>query len=442
VTSAAPRPSRGGELAPGVAVCAIVAAGTVLLVVWGRELNQADPLLPGSGLPWFGRWRTSGIPWSRLAVAAALGGVLVLGWPRWCRSLPWRWLLVASALVTAGWSVTVAAVDGWDEVAAPMGTSFEYLAAVPDVGDDMGRFLQTYVERLPERPIHVQGHPPGQVMVLWAMDRLGLAGPGWAAAQAIGLGAASVPFVLWTVRRLVDEDTARRAAVFCGLAPATLTIATSTDAAFAGVTAATIAAGTATIAARGQRAVAAGAATGLGAGALLYLTYGGVTFLGPLLIPGAALFRRRQLGPLVAAAVGLAVVAAAFTAAGFWWFDGLAATREAYGAGVAAHRPYPYFVVANLAVLAVAVGPATIVGATRLRDRRLVVLLATVALGVVVANLSGLSKAEVERIWLPFMPWLVVAAAPLAVTDRQARAWLTIQLVITLAAQATFRSPW
>ena len=29
---------------------------------------------------------------------------------------------------------------------------------------------------------------------------------------------------------------------------------------------------------------------------------------------------------------------------------------------------------------------------------------------IVIADVSGLSKAEVERIWLPFLPWLVVAA--------------------------------
>jgi hypothetical protein len=32
---------------------------------------------------------------------------------------------------------------------------------------------------------------------------------------------------------------------------------------------------------------------------------------------------------------------------------------------------------------------------------------------VVVADLSGFSKGEVERIWLPFVPWVAVAAAAL-----------------------------
>ncbi|MEW1589057.1 hypothetical protein AB0283_26850, partial [Micromonospora vinacea] len=60
------------------------------------------------------------------------------------------------------------------------------------------------------------------------------------------------------------------------------------------------------------------------------------------------------------------------------------------------------------------------------------VLLPLVAvLAVVAADLSGLSKAEVERIWLPFVVWLLVAAAHLPPAAQ--RLWLAGQVLTALA---------
>ncbi|MGH8992072.1 MAG: hypothetical protein ACRDZ7_11215, partial [Acidimicrobiia bacterium] len=140
-------------------------------------------------------------------------------------------------------------------------------------------------------------------------------------------------------------------------------------------------------------------------------------------------------------------VAVAFAAAGFWWFDGLAATRAAYVTGVAGRRPYGYFLVANLAAFAVVVGPATAAALTRGRAggagdgsaaRGLGLLVGGAALAVVVADLSGLSKAEVERIWLPFVPWVLLATARLG----RSRAWLGLQAGVALAIAVSVRTPW
>ena len=88
-----------------------------------------------------------------------------------------------------------------------------------------------------------------------------------------------------------------------------------------------------------------------------------------------------------------------------------------YAASIAASRPYSYFVWANLAAVSFAVGPAVWAGIRRAvaapralpAPAALLVLAALAA--VVVADLTGLSKAEVERIWLPFAVWLVVPCA-------------------------------
>ncbi|CAN5666838.1 hypothetical protein BH18ACT3_BH18ACT3_04980 [soil metagenome] len=80
----------------------------------------------------------------------------------------------------------------------------------------------------------------------------------------------------------------------------------------------------------GWRAVVAGAVGGLLLASLLFLAYGGATFL--LLPLTMAVSARRSGAPgkarTVAAAIGVAVaVTAAFAVAGFWWFAGAAETR-------------------------------------------------------------------------------------------------------------------
>jgi hypothetical protein len=61
-------------------------------------------------------------------------------------------------------------------------------------------------------------------------------------------------------------------------------------------------------------------------------------------------------------------------------------------------------------------------------------------IAVIVADLSGLSKAEVERIWLPFAVWLVAATGLLP--QRQARWWLAAQALLALAVNHLLLTTW
>jgi hypothetical protein len=90
------------------------------------------------------------------------------------------------------------------------------------------------------------------------------------------------------------------------------------------------------------------------------------------------------------------------------------------------------------AAFALATGPAAVAGLARLRGRRAWVLPGSALAALAVADLSGLSRGETERIWLPFAPWLLLAAASL----RAPRAWLAAQLGLAIALQAWVRSPW
>ena len=129
----------------------------------------------------------------------------------------------------------------------------------------------------------------------------------------------------------------------------------------------------------------------------------------------------------------MAAVVAAFGLAGFSWFDGYAKVRVIYAASIAAARPYPYFVWANLAAAVFAIGPAGIAGLLRVMTRPvgldLVVVAAVVAM--LLADLSGMSKAEVERIWLPFTVWTSLACAQLP----HPRRWLVAQAVSGAAGE-------
>jgi len=59
---------------------------------------------------------------------------------------------------------------------------------------------------------------------------------------------------------------------------------------------------------------------------------------------------------------------------------------------------------------------------------------------VLVADVSLMSKAEVERIWLPFVPWLMLSLAFLP--DRWRRPGLAVQVGFALVVQHLLWSDW
>ena len=70
-------------------------------------------------------------------------------------------------------------------------------------------------------------------------------------------------------------------------------------------------------------------------------------------------------------------------------------------------------------------GPAVVVGLVVRPDRALGLLIVSTLVAVAIADLSGLSKGEVERIWLPFLPWITLAVVGLFrhLRRRSGRGW-------------------
>ena len=433
-------PSRGSKKVP-VRVwitTATLAAYAALLVVasrWGESLLAQGSRLQISTPPLNGvlDWRPG-----RTAIPAIVIGLLVLTvMPQMLARCRWSSVLAVAFVGAIAWAVALALVDGSDALTQPL-LSNQYLHSVARVGD-LGTFLRTFTHRIGEYNIHTQGHPPGMVVVLWLMDSVGLGGVAWNSVLVFAGGGASVIAVLVAVRDVAGEATARRAVPFLLLAPAAVAW-TSGDPFFAGVSAWAVTALIAATGRAGRRRDGLAVAGGALFACTAFLSYGLVLLaIVPVTI---GVWRRRYRALVIAAAVAAAIVLAVWVGTGFAWWEGLVATRERYFAGAGGRRSYGYFLVGNLAAFAIAVGPATAVALTRLRRQPLAVLVAAAVAVVMIADVSGMSKAEVERIWLPFVPWVMAAGAVVATRQWSTRAWLALQGSGALVLAVAIRSPW
>ncbi|MYR33086.1 hypothetical protein GTW20_12645 [Nocardiopsis alba] len=439
----------------------LMAALAVLLfataAVVGTRIQNAHGVLYVAWPPLYASWLPHVGPGT--IPALALAAVVILQGPAVARALPWRALLWSVWGASVLWITALALVDGLrrgitDRLLSP----HEYLSSV-DRFQDVGAALSTFTRHIlvgqPDNwPTHVAGHPPGAVLTFVALDRIGLGGGTWAGIWCIVVGASASAAILVAMRALGAEEAARRAAPFLVLVPAAVWVGVSADGYFAAVTAW----GLALLAVAASPGGRAPRSTALASGVLLgwsvYLSYG-LVLIGVLAV--AVLLCARNARALPYALVGALAVAAAFTAAGFWWWEGYRLLVERYYQGVAAVRPYGYWVWANLATVCVTAGTAAVVGARRAlarvpdavrglrhgpaRETTTVALLVAAALcAIAAATLSGMSKGETERIWLPFVLWVVPAAALLPA--RHARVWLAVQAATALLVNHLLLTGW
>lgn len=465
-----PIPSRRAQLI-ALATAALVIAATAIA---GVALNRVGAPLHADAAPIFGFAHPHLGPGTPLAVALAIA-VVVWGPPLASR-LPWRGLLAASYAAALVWTVSLALVDGWRAGITERLTDWtEYLHDVPRVHDIpamIGEFTRHVLAGQPHSwTVHVSGHPPGALLVYTWLDRLGLGGGTWASVVTLLVAALAAVTVPVTVRALHDERAARAVVPFVVLFPGAVWMGVSADGLFTGVT-------TTGIALLALRRALPALLGGVLLGSALFLSYG-LTLVAVIAL--AVVLVNRSWRSLLIAAIGASIVVATFAAAGFWWLDGYHLVVQRYHQGDFAQRPYAYWVFGNLGALLLSAGPLTtaaltlatapptparstaatcsppsagagaprttgvgevvrcsVAAVSRVDAVRGLVLAAGVA--VLAADLSGLSKAEVERIWLPFGVWFAVGGALLPAGSR--RWWLGAQAVTALAVNHVIATSW
>ncbi|MGP4007881.1 hypothetical protein [Streptomyces sp. 4N124] len=427
------------------------ATAAALLVVTaalvGSAIERRDDTLFVRWPPLLAHWDPHIGPGTPAALTVAIA-VIAYG-PVLAARLPWRSLLLTVWGSGMAWTWSLALIDGWHRgVARRLTTRNEYLQVIDSFGDipaTLRDFTQHILIHSPDNwPAHVAGHPPAATLTFVYLDRIGLGGGAWAGAWCITVGTTAALGILVSVRLLTDEHLARRAAPFLVLAPGAVWMGTSADAYFAAVAAWAIA--FLALAVTGHRPAWTGLASGLLFGLTAYLSYGLTLFA---LIAGAVLLLgTHRIRPLPFVLAGFTVVPVVFTALGFYWWDAYDLLVTRYYEGAGGVRPYGYWVWANFACTVLVVGLATAAGLRRTgvallrRDDgaavRLGVLVLAALVALVVADLSGMSKAETERIWLPFALWLLPACALL----RGVRGWLAAQGIVALLVNHLLLTGW
>ncbi|MFJ4834950.1 hypothetical protein ACIP79_34340 [Streptomyces sp. NPDC088747] len=438
------------DLSAALAAALLVLAAALV----GTAIQHSDGTLHVGWPPLYSTWDPHVGPGTPAAVVVAVA-VIAYG-PLVAARLPWRALLPSVWGTGTVWTFSLALVDGWHRgVARRLTTRYEYLQVI-DRFQDIPYTLRDFTRHIligsPDHwPAHVAGHPPAATLTFVLLDRVGLGGGAWAGVWCVTVGATAAVAVLVTVRALSSEALARRAAPFLVLAPAAVWMGTSADGYFAAVAAWAVA--FLALAVTGHRPRTTGLASGLLFGLTVYLSYGLTLFV--VIAAAALLLGTRRLAPLPYVFAGALVVPLAFTLAGFDWWEAYRLLVTRYYQGAGGIRPYSYWLWANLACSVLIAGPATVAGLRRagaatlhkdLRARlrapgpelRLALLVLAALLALLVADLSGMSKAETERIWLPFVMWLLASCAFLT----RPRAWLAAQATLALLINHLLLTGW
>jgi methylthioxylose transferase len=392
---------------------AAVAAGTLLAAALAdRDLGLRSPPFVGNYAPRVSLWILVAIPAFAAAVALT---------PRLLSARPavFAVALYASTLVLR---LVLAAARGGTEQWAHVFrlTGFEgpneYLPALKSFAYGPGFFLDRFAQLVPSLPVHAAGHPPGLLLVMHA---LALDTPARLAAFCIVIGALSAPLTYALGRHVLSERDARVAGGLMALAPGALLFgATSADAVYCtlGLLAA--------IPLAANRPLLGGAILGVVA-LFAWSLLGILAWAAILVLARDGVKPALRLGILAAASAAL-VIAAFSLATGFDPLGTLHATSRVYELGIAARRPYAFWLfgspVAFLLVLGLPIAWLAIKADTP----------AAIAIAAVIAvsAIAGFTKAETERIWLFLGPLVCLAAAPLVRRHRTLAGLLAAQALL------------
>ena len=327
--------------------------------------------------------------------------------------------------------------SGWSHVFDLSGhgsfeASREYLPALKFLNGGVAHYVGDYASLLHYLPTHTKGNPPGPLVV---MHLLSITTAGRLTAVCVVLGSLCAPLTYGLGRSLGGEARGRRAAALAVFSPAVILFGvTSVDYVFAA-----LAAGVAWLLV--ARPAAARALGCVAAGVAAFFSW--VLLAIPVWAVLATLVRDgRRAGAALAAGAVAGVLAVTLILTGVWGYDPVAILRTVghiYGGGAAAHRPYAFWLFGSpaawLAFLGVPIAWLALRSLARGEP-------AAVALAVVVgvSAVAGFTKAETERIWLPFIPLACVAAAALPI--RRLGLLLSVLALQAVAVEVLFGTVW
>jgi hypothetical protein len=432
------RPPRAWGDVIGWSIVAVVGLGlTALAVHGGAQLGTA-------GAPFLGRYRWQVGPASGLAPAVA-AIVLVVTARGWLDRLRWPVVLLCGYAGALGWALSLALVDGAAGLTRALGSTEEYLVDVPAVGNDPLGFIRQFNERAAEHSVATRGHPPAPVLMLWSLHRLGISDRLVLGLLLTALGALTVPLVLAAVRDVCGEPAARRYLPVLVLAPYAVWTAVSLDAVVALLGAAALAAGV-RASARGRsgtRAAGWAVIAGLLTGVAALFSYA-APWLGLSVV--FVYFARRR--PWLNFGTGLAALLPVTVAhlLGFGWVDGLGAAHADYVSRIEPNRSVVWWSGISLVALVLAAGPPLFASLRKVRNTPGWPFLLGAGIAVVFSVLAGLARGGVEHAWLPFFPWLTVAAvAP----QRQGGppvppplVPVALGVIVAVVVEAALATPW
>lgn len=417
-------------------------AGVGLGLTWLAFHNGAA--LGSRSAPFLGDYRVA-IGLTSLLAPAVAAAVLVAAHRSIFDSLPFPALLAASWFGSLAWAIALALVDGPTGLTRSLQSPENYLSDVPRVGDNVLEFLREFTDPATPHSVDSRGHPPGPVLLLWALTRIGLTDHLALGVVITALGALTTPLVLSSVRGVCGEVAARRYAVVLMLAPYAVWAAVSMDILEALLGAAMVAMGVRASAHHrtGPRAGAWALASGVTLGVASLFSYA-APWLGLSVV--CLYFARRRAFLNIATGLGALLPVLVTQFAGFTWLDGLMLARDDYAARVAPHRSAVWWGAISLVVLLLAAGPPLVRSALRLRNTPGWPFLVGAGVAVAFSLLAGLARGGVESAWLPFFPWLTVAAvAPVTQGGPPPRSPLLlvgVGAVTAILVQAILATPW
>lgn len=410
---------------------------TWLAVRGGAQLGTRSAPFLGSY-----RWALS---LASLLAPLVAAGVLLLAHRSSFDRLRWRVLLLASWFATLIWALALAVVDGAAGLTRSLQSPDNYLADVPAVGADPLAFLDAFTDNASEHSVAARGHPPGPVLLLWALHRLGLVDRLALGVVIAALGALITPLVLAAVRGVCGELPARRYAPVLILAPYAVWVAVSVDIVVAVLGAAMVAMGVRASAPdrSGLRAAGWALACGVTLGVAALFSYA-APWLGLSVV--CLYFARRRAFLNVATGLGALIPLLAAQLAGFAWIDGLLAARADYAERVEPGRSAVWWGGISLVALLLAAGPPLVRSARRLRNTPGWPFLVGAGAAVAFSVLAGLTRGGAEAAWLPFFPWLTVAAvAPIrqaGPTPRGPLLLVGVGAITAVVVEAALSTPW